>query len=152
MAQSLTQIYVHIIFHIKRKDNLIRENEMEKLYAYIGSVIKSNDSIPILVNGTNDHVHVLCSLSKNIALSQLVQQIKQHSSRWLTAENSYYRYFEWQRGYGAFSVTSSTLNKTRNYIANQKKHHKKRSFREEYIFFLKEYKVDYNEVYLWSDE
>ncbi|MCD8041736.1 MAG: transposase [Tannerellaceae bacterium] len=151
MAQSLTQIYVHIIFHIKNTNTVIKPEHCSELYAYMGSVIKNNDSMPFIINGTTDHVHMLCVLSKNIALSKLIQEVKQSSSRWIKTKHTYYRGFEWQGGYGAFSVSSSMVDKTVKYIQNQTEHHKRRTFREEYILFLKEYGMDYNEKFLWDE-
>jgi len=149
MTQSLTQVYLHIIFHIKTPDSPLRIDDIDMLSAYISSIIKSNNSIPLAINGTHDHMHILCTLSKNVHISKLVQEIKQHSSRWLKTKNSFYRGFEWQTGYGAFSVSPSLLPKTKRYIANQQEHHRKRSFREEYILFLKEYEIEYNEKYFF---
>ncbi|MCD8043883.1 MAG: transposase [Tannerellaceae bacterium] len=149
MPQSLTQVYLHIIFHIKKYDSPLRIDDLETLCPYMGSVIKSCDSIPLMINGTNDHIHILCTLSKTTTISKLVQQIKQHSSRWLKRKDSFYRVFEWQSGYGVFSVSSSLLKKTKLYIANQQEHHRKRTFKKEYILFLKEYEVEYNEKYLF---
>ncbi len=117
----------------------------------MGAIIKDNQSIPILINGVEDHVHILCIMSKNIALAKLVEEIKRHSSRWIKTKDSYYSNFAWQGGYGGFSVSQSLHSKTKQYIANQEEHHKKKSFREEYLLFLKEYGIDYNDQYLWSD-
>ena len=150
MAQSLSKLYVHIIFHIKEAHSYIREEDQKDLSAYIGSIIKDNESIPILINGTEDHVHVLCVMSKNIALSKLVEEIKRHSSRWIKSKHSYYMQFAWQGGYGGFSVSPSLHDKTLRYIKNQEEHHKTMTFQEEYLMFLKEYGIDYNEKYLWT--
>ena len=117
----------------------------------MGSIIKNNESIPILINGTNDHVHILCIMSKNIALAKLTEEIKRHSSRWIKTINPHYKQFAWQGGYAGFSVSQSLHEKTKNYIYNQEKHHKKLTFKEELILFLKEYKIEYNEDYLWTD-
>jgi REP element-mobilizing transposase RayT len=151
MAQSLSKLYVHLIYHIKNTSVVIRDEEKQKLYAYMGSVLKSNDSIPIIINGTKDHVHILCVMSKNIALANLVEEIKRHSSRWIKTLDKYYSGFEWQAGYGGFSVSPSIHNKTKQYINNQEEHHKKKTFKEEYLMFLKEYGIKYDEKYLWSD-
>ena len=151
MAQSLSKLYLHIIFHIKSNSCPIRKPDKDELFAYMGSIIKDNESIPILINGVEDHVHILCVISKNIALAKLVEEIKRHSSRWIKTRDKYYTHFAWQGGYGGFSVSPSLHNKTKNYIAKQEEHHKKMSFKEEYIFFLKEYGIDYNEQYLWTD-
>lgn len=125
--------------------------DKKSLYAYIGSVIKSNGSIPVLINGTDDHVHVLCVMSKNISLAGLTEEIKRHSSRWIKTLNPYYRQFAWQGGYAGFSVSQSLLERTRIYIEKQDEHHKKKTFKDELLVFLKEYGVEYDERYLWSD-
>lgn len=144
-------MYVHLIFHIKNYDVKINDEDCNDLYAYIGAIVKDNESIPISINGTNDHVHVLCILSKNIALAKLVEEIKRHSSRWIKTKGEHYKHFAWQGGYAGFSVSQSVHDKTKIYIENQKKHHQKLSFKEELIAFLKEYGVDYDERYLWID-
>ena len=121
------------------------------MYAYIGSIIKDNESIPIIINGVEDHIHILCVMSKNIALAKFVEEIKRHSSRWIKTKGNYYTKFAWQGGYGGFSVSPSLHDKSKNYIQNQERHHQKMSFKEEYLIFLKEYGIDYNEKYLWND-
>jgi len=151
MAQSLSKIYIHLVFHIKKASPEIQTEHKNDLYAYIGSVIKTNDSIPILINGTSDHVHILCVMSKNISLAKLTEEIKRHSSRWIKTLDPYYAKFGWQGGYGGFSVSQSLHDKTKQYIASQDKHHEKRTFREELIMFLREYGIDYNEKYLFDD-
>ena len=151
MAQSLSKLYVHIIFHIKSNGCYIRKQDKEELFAYMGSIIKDNESIPVLINGVEDHLHILCVMSKNIALAKLVEEIKRHSSRWIKNKDRYYIEFGWQGGYAGFSVSPSLHDKTKNYIAQQEEHHKKMSFKEEYVLFLKEYGIEYNEQYVWSD-
>ena len=152
MAQSLSKLYVHIIYHIKNNSQvIIRKQEKEKLYAYMGSIINDNESIPIKINGVEDHVHILCVMSKNISLAKLVEEIKRHSSRWIKTIDPYYTQFAWQGGYGGFSVSPSLHDKTKRYIENQEEHHKKMSFKEEYLLFLKEYGIEYDEKYLWMD-
>jgi REP element-mobilizing transposase RayT len=151
MAQSLSKLFVHIIFHIKSTSVIIHEKDRKELYAYIGSIIKDNESIPILINGVSDHVHILCVMSKNIALAKLVEEIKRHSSRWIKTKGKHYAKFTWQGGYGGFSVSPSLHDKTKLYIQNQEFRHKKFTFKQEYLLFLKEYGIDYNEDYLWID-
>jgi putative transposase len=151
MGQSLSKLYVHIVFHIKSNRVKIRKQEQESLYAYMGSVIKSNDSIPILINGVEDHVHILCVMSKNIALAKLVEEIKRHSSRWIKTLDPYYKDFAWQGGYAGFSVSQSIHDRTKQYIANQEEHHKKKSFKEEITALLKEYGLEYDDKYFWTD-
>jgi REP element-mobilizing transposase RayT len=151
MGQSLSKLYVHLVFHIKNSLIPIRKEDNNHLYAYIGSIIKDNESIPILINGTENHIHVLCVMSKNIALAKLTEEIKRHSSRWIKTLNPYYNQFGWQGGYAGFSVSQSLHDKTKEYIKHQEEHHKKMTFKEELIAFLKEYGVEYDERYLFTD-
>lgn len=151
MAQSLSKLFVHIIFHIKNPEAFIRKDDKTKLYAYIGAILKDNDSIPIIINGVENHVHIFCVMSKNISLAKLVEEIKRHSSRWLKTISRHYLNFAWQGGYAGFSVSPSLHSKTKEYISNQEKHHRKMSFKEEYILFMKKYGVDYNEKFIWND-
>jgi len=151
MAQSLSKLYVHLIFHIKNASVSIKSKDKKDLYAYMGSIINDNGSLPILINGTRDHVHVLCVMSKNIALAKLIEEIKRHSSRWIKTIGPYYKQFSWQGGYSGFSVSQSLHDKTKQYIANQEEHHKKITFKEELGIFLKEYGIEYDERYLWTD-
>ncbi len=152
MPQSLSKLFVHIIFHIKNQKKPIGKEVRPDLYAYMGRVIKDNDSIPIIINGTHDHVHVLCVMSKTITVAKLTEEIKRHSSRWIKTQGNQYIGFAWQGGYAAFSVSPSLDDRTRDYIMNQENHHKKMTFKEELVLFLKEYGIDYNEKYLWDDD
>jgi REP element-mobilizing transposase RayT len=151
MSQSLSKLYTHIVFHIKTTSVKIRANEKSELYTYIGSIIKDRQSIPIIINGVEDHIHILCVLSKNVALADFLEDIKKYSSRWIKTKDDYYKGFAWQGGYGAFSVSPSLHDKTKKYIENQEEHHKKRTFKDEYLLFLKEYGIEYDEKYLWTD-
>jgi REP element-mobilizing transposase RayT len=151
MAQSLSKLFVHIVFHIKTSSVKIQKDDMPNLYAYMGAIIKDKDSIPVLINGTRDHVHILCIMSKNIALAKLVEEIKTNSSRWIKKTNPYYKNFAWQNGYGGFSVSPSLQDKTIKYIENQEEHHKKLTFQEEYLLLLEKYGIKYDKQYLWRD-
>ena len=151
MSQSLSKLFVHIVFHIKTGSVGIDKTISKELYAYMGAVIKDNESIPIVINGIENHIHILCVMSKNIALAKLIEEIKRHSSRWIKTQGEQYCQFAWQGGYGAFSVSSSIHDKTKRYIENQEAHHKKMTFKDEYLLFLKEYGINYNEQYLWTD-
>lgn len=151
MSQSLSKLFVHIIFHIKNSHVKIKKENKDELYAYIGAIIKGNESIPILINGVEDHIHIFCVMSKNISLAKLVEELKRHSSRWIKTKGDYYTHFAWQGGYGGFSVSPSLHEKTIQYILIQEDHHKKMSFKEEYLIFLKEYGIEYAEKYLWTD-
>ncbi len=151
MAQSLSKLFIHIIFHIKQNSATIDDKDKAELYAYIAAIIKDNQSIPIMINGTQDHIHILCVMSKNIALSKLVEEIKRNSSRWIKTKGNNYTNFVWQGGYGGFSVSPSLHDKTKSYIEKQQQHHKRMTFQEEYLLFLKEYGIEYDERYIWID-
>lgn len=151
MSQSLSKLYIHATFHIKKTSVPLRKEDFEELFAYIAQVLKSMDCYPIQVGGVENHIHVLSTMSKNTSLAKMMEEVKRHSSRWLKTKDIYYKDFSWQGGYGGFSVSQSVVEKTAAYIRNQENHHRKRSFREEYLCFLDEYCVDYNEVYLFSD-
>ena len=151
MAQSLSKLYIHIIFRVKTTFKQIRKEDSSELFAYIGSVIKQNDSIPIAINGVGDHIHILCVMSKNISLSKLLENIKSNSSRWIKTKNIYYSKFSWQGGYSSFSVSASVHDRVKRYIENQEEHHKKMTYHEEVKLFLDEYGIDYNKDYIWVD-
>src|SRR5690554_7365343 len=106
MGQSLSKVYIHIVFRVKTTFQEIRKKDRSEIYAYIGAVIKNNDSIPIAINGTGDHIHILCVMSKNISLSKLVENVKSNSSRWIKTIDSYYHKFAWQGGYSGYSVSA----------------------------------------------
>ena len=151
MSQSLSKIYIHLVFHIKYNSPLIRKEDKSRLYAYMGSIIKTNDSIPIIINGTENHVHILCVMSKNIALAKLTEEVKRNSSRWIKTLDPHYATFAWQGGYAGFSVSQSLHDRTKKYIENQEEHHKKMTYQEEVKLFLDEYGIDYNKDYIWVD-
>jgi len=150
MAQSLSKVYVHIVFHTKYSQPLIRSEIEPELFAYIGAIIRANDLAPIKINGVENHVYILSILTKNIVLSKLLEEIKKNSSRWIKSKGEEYKNFKWQGGYGAFSVSARRVESVKGYIENQKEHHKKVSFKEEYIKLLEEHGVAYDERYLWT--
>ena len=151
MPQSLSKIYLHIVFHIKTTSPQIDEAHLERVHSYIGQLVNSTGCSVIRVGGIGDHVHVLCLLSRNETVSHLVEEIKRNSSRWIKTLGQEYECFAWQGGYAVFSVSESLINKTIEYVINQKEHHKKLSFKEEYIQFLKLYNIDYDERYVFED-
>ena len=120
MSQSLSGMYVHIIFHIKNSSPVIDREIENELYAYLASIANDNDSPAIKINGEKDHVHILCIMSKNISLADLVEEVKKHSSRWIKTRNKKYKLFKWQGGYAGFSVSKSQIGKTKKYISEQK--------------------------------
>ena len=150
MGQSLVKNYIHIVFSTKHRVELITPPYEEELHAYIGGVCKKLECQPIKVGGYTDHVHILCMLSKKIALMNLLEEVKSHSSKWIKTKNESLKNFYWQNGYGAFSVNPSQVEKVISYIENQHEHHRKKTFQEEYRAFLKKYNVEYDERYVWE--
>ena len=151
MSQSLCKIYLHVIFHIKTTSPTIQEDHWERLHSYIGQLVNTTGSQVICVGGVSDHVHLLCTLSRSETVSHLVEEVKRNSSRWIKTIHKRYRHFSWQGGYAAFSVSESVVPKLIAYVCGQKEHHKKRTFHEEYLEFLKLYHIEYNERYVFVD-
>ena len=150
MAQTLVSLMVHVIFSTKNREPLITPEIEPELFAYIGGILKNNESRLLDAGGTSNHVHLLISQSKNIALSTLMKDVKKDSSVWLKTKRRELRNFHWQDGYGGFSIGKSNLPALKQYLANQKEHHRKRSFQEELIQVLNEYGIEYDERYLWN--
>ena len=150
MGQSLVKNYIHIVFSTKHREELIYPPYEQELHAYIGGMCKELDCPVLIVGGYTNHIHILCMLSKKIALMTLVQKIKAHSSKWIKTKDVSLANFFWQDGYGAFSVNPSEVEVVINYIKNQHEHHSKKNFKEEYSAFLNKYEVEYNEKYVWD--
>ena len=151
MAQSLCKIYLHLIFHMKTTSPQIADEHLDRLHNYIGQLVNTTGCQVIRVGGIGDHVHILCMLSRNENVAHLVEEVKRNSSRWIKTMDARYEKFSWQSGYAAFSVSQSVIDKTIEYVRNQREHHKKISFRDEYLAFLKSYNIDYDEQYVLSD-
>ena len=151
MAQSLSKIYIHLVFHIKTTSVAILPNDICRMQAYVGHLVNVTGCKVICVGGINDHVHILFLLSKDVAISHIVEEVKRNSSRWIKKTDAYYAAFAWQNGYGAFSVSQSVVEKTKEYIANQAEHHKRVSFQDEYRKFLELYGIEYNAEYVFRD-
>lgn len=151
MPQSLSQIYIHLVFHVRYDGITVKEQDLPRLYAYLDGIIANKHSLVIQIGGTQDHVHILCTLPRTISVSDFVEDIKKCSSKWLKTVSPDYGKFAWQGGYGVFSVSVSQLDNTRKYICSQKEHHQNKSFQEEYEAFLKAYNVKYDPQYVFSD-
>ena len=143
MPQSLAKNYIHIVFSTKYRQPFITDDIEHALVAYLGAMCKDMDSIPIKIGGYRDHVHMLCVLSRKVALMDLVEEIKSHSSQWMRTQGDTFKNFYWQRGYAAFSVSPGNVDRTFRYIENQKNHHRKISFQNEMRSYLKKYKIDF---------
>lgn len=150
MGQSLVKNYIHITFSTKHRFPFISESVGNELYGYISGICKKMECYPVKIGGYLDHIHILCLLSKKIPLMKLLEEIKAHSSKWLKTKDAALRKFYWQNGYGAFSVNPYEIEKVITYIENQKEHHKKKTFQDEFRAFLKKYKVEYDERFIWD--
>jgi putative transposase len=148
MSQSFVQIYTHIVFHTKYNLRLIRDDIENELYSYLGGILKIYKSTPLQIGGTSDHIHILCTLPKTMAPADLVEEIKKSSSKWMKTKGAHYKNFYWQDGYGGFSVSNSGVETVKRYILNQKKHHEKVSFMDEYKTLLEAYSISFEDRYL----
>jgi REP element-mobilizing transposase RayT len=150
MPQSLSQLYVHLVFSTKHREPLLSSPVRERLHAYLATVLKNQDSPALKVGGTSDHVHALFRLSKNWSLAKIVEEIKTSSSKWLKTQGRALANFHWQSGYGGFSVSPAELEQVVDYITRQEEHHRVMSFQEEYRKFLKSHGIEYDEDYVWD--
>ena len=148
MPQSLSKNYIHLTFSTKYRKDSINEDKLSEISKYISGILKNIDCPPIIVGGFTNHIHILCILNKNIALSKMVEEVKRSSSKWIKSLGPSYHDFSWQEGYGAFSVSQSKVETVTRYILGQKEHHKKMTFQDELKMFLKEYQVEYNEAFI----
>jgi REP element-mobilizing transposase RayT len=151
MSQSLAKILIHIIFSTKnRYPFLVDEQIIKEMHSYLAKIFNEFNSHALIVGGTEDHVHILCSLSKTETLAKIIGGSKRSSSLWVKSKGGLLEKFKWQNGYGAFSISMSHMERIRNYIANQKDHHKKTSFKDEFREFLEKNKINYDEKYIWD--
>ncbi len=150
MPQSLAKIIVHIIFGTKQRTPFLSPEIVDDLHCYIAGIFKQMDSLAIEMGGTRDHIHILCSISKNSAPSKIIEEVKKSSSKWMKTKGKKFVDFYWQSGYGIFSVSQSNVEEVREYILKQVEHHQKMSFQEEFRKFLEKYHIEYDERYLWN--
>lgn len=150
MAQTLTSLMIHIVFSTKHRAPLITPEIEPDLYAYLGGIAKNHESSLLAAGGMSDHLHLLVSQSKNIALSVLLAELKKSSSKWIKTQGREFANFYWQDGYGAFSVGASQVPAVRAYLARQKEHHGRQTFQEEFLELLQKYDVEYDERYMWD--
>ena len=150
MPQSLSKVYVHIIFSTKNRQNLIDDGIKNSLFEYLGGICKGLECNPVKVGGHKNHVHLLCLLSRKVSQMRLLEEVKKRSSKWIKKKGAAYANFYWQDGYGVFSVNPTEIDKVIDYIELQQEHHKHTSFQEEFIAFLKKYRVEYDEHYIWD--
>jgi REP element-mobilizing transposase RayT len=150
MPQSLSKLYVHLIFSTKHREPLLLSTVRGPLYAYLATLLKNEDCPALKVGGAFDHVHSLFRLSKNLALAEAVEEVKTSSSKWIKTQDRALQSFHWQSGYGGFSVGPAEVDSVAAYIEGQQEHHRVVSFQEEYRKFLQEYGVEYDERYVWD--
>ena len=148
MPQSLTKQYSHIVFSTKNRQKFITDKIKDELYSYIAGILKSLKSPAIVIGGMDDHVHILCILSKNYSTSKIIEEIKKNSSKWIKTKGI--SNFFWQRGYAAFSISQSHVEIIQKYINNQVDHHKNQTFKDEFRLLLQKYNIDFDERYVWD--
>jgi putative transposase len=153
MPGTFSQICIQVVFAVKGRENLISNAWKTELHKYIAGAIKGKKQKSIIVNGMPDHIHAFIGLRPAMAISDLVRYIKNNSSTFINNLKLVKGNFTWQEGYGAFSYSHSHIGKVYDYILNQEKHHQKKTFRQEYLNFLKKFEVEYDEKYLfeWYD-
>jgi len=150
MAHTFTHLLTHIVFSTKDRAPLLDAELKTRLFPYLGGIIRAHDGKALIINGPTDHVHILASLAAKHSLSDLMRELKADSSGWVHKNVPEQKKFAWQIGYGAFSVSHSNLAEVENYIATQEEHHKRMSFKEEFVAFLKKHGIQYDEKYLWE--
>ena len=150
MSDTYSQIYIQIVFAVQGRESLIGADWEHELYKYITGVVQNKGQKMLAINGTSDHIHILIGMKPNCCLADLVREIKKSSNAYIN-ENKQCRFkFQWQSGYGAFSYSHSSLQQVINYVMNQKEHHRKKTFQEEYIEILQRFEIKYQNEYLFE--
>jgi REP element-mobilizing transposase RayT len=151
MPQSLVQIYVHLVFSTKDRRPFLRDTTLRgRLHAYLIGICQNQQCPPIRIGGVEDHVHILCRLSKTLDVSTLIRELKRDSSKWIKEEYPQLADFHWQNGYGGFSISPSHVEVLRAYIENQEEHHRRESFQDEFRRLCRKYGIDIDERYVWD--
>jgi REP element-mobilizing transposase RayT len=150
MANTYTQLLVQIVFAVKGRQNLIAEKHREQLEKYICGIISNKQCKPLAIYCNPDHCHVLIGFHPSQSISDVARDIKANSSKFINDNHWIQGKFEWQEGYGAFTYSRSQLNAVVNYILNQREHHRKKTFREEYLNFLQKFEIEFNEKYIFE--
>ena len=150
MSGTFSKLYIQVVFTVKGRENLIAKTWKDDLHKYIAGTIKGKDQKSIIVNGMPDHIHAFIGLRPSMKVSDLVRDIKNNSSNYINDRKLVKGKFSWQDGYGAFSYSHSHIDNVYHYVLNQEEHHKKKTFRQEYIDFLKKFEIEYDEKYLFD--
>ena len=149
VSGTYSQIYIHLVFAVKYRQSMLHKTFRREVFKYMAGILSNQKHIPLIINGVEDHVHALFIMTPKKSISDTVRELKRASSIFIN-ENFVKNKFQWQRGYGAFSYSQSTLNRIIEYIKNQEQHHKKTTFRQEYIDFLKSYQIEFEEEFLFD--
>ena len=147
---TYTQIYIQVVFAVKGKQNLLDKKWRTEVFKYMSGIISNKGQKPIIVNGVSDHVHIFIGLRPSMAISDLVRDIKNNSSKFINERNWVKGKFSWQEGFGAFSYAHSQIEQVYQYILNQEKHHQNKTFKQEYLEFLDKFQVEYNPKHLFD--
>jgi len=151
MPQSLSCVHIHLVFSTKAREPFLRNADLRnEMHAYLGGVSKKLDCAPVIIGGVEDHVHLLCRLSRTLSQADWVKELKRVSSLWVKQREPALAAFAWQGGYGAFSVSASAMDKTRAYISGQEEHHKQQTFQDEYRAFLRRHTMEWDERFVWE--
>ena len=150
VSATLTNLIYHVVFSTKNRSPIIYEEVQSELHNYIAGIVRNKKELLLGIGGIEDHLHIVLKVRAGINLSEIVRTIKSNSSKWLNECKSYQGSFNWQNGYGAFSVSASQLDRVCHYVKNQKEHHKKTSFQDEFVRFLEQNQMEYNPAYLWD--
>jgi putative transposase len=151
MANTYHQVYLHFVFAIKYREAVIKKEWQAELFGVIGNLINETTCKTIIVNGVEDHVHCFVGLKPVVSISELMKTVKAKSSKYINDRKLTPYRFEWQEEYGVFSYSQSQIESVYKYIENQEGHHKKQTFKVEYLDFLRKFRVDYDEQYIFSD-
>jgi putative transposase len=150
MSQSLSSVLVHLVFSTKTREPFITPKIEAELHPYMATVFRELKSPSLAIDGTSDHIHILFSMARIVTIANIVEEVKTSTSKWIKKKGREFRNFHWQRGYGAFSIGQSNVNVLKRYIHEQKEHHKRITFQDEYRKFLKAYGINYDEKYVWE--
>lgn len=148
MPSTHVSLHVHVVFSTKERYPFIDDDWRDRLHGYLGGTIRGLGAVPLEIGGTADHVHMLIGLKPTHAIADVIREIKKASTTWIHDEIGRTK-FRWQDGYGAFAVSKRDIESVRDYIRGQVEHHRTRTFQEEYLEFLKDYGIEYDERYVW---
>jgi putative transposase len=153
-SKTYSKIYLQLVFAVRHRQALIHTSWEEEVYKYITGVIQNKDQLLIAINGNRDHIHILISIRPTCVISDLVREVKKASTNFINSKKFIRGSFSWQEGYGVFSYSHWNVDQVKNYVLNQKEHHRKKTFKEEYMELLKEFDVDFKEEYCfeWIDD